>query len=88
VLTEWLTGLDEQEAISEARNYGLKEGCRIGLFALEPDGTVRTVTGRKRIEGGELRALPPENIQDMLEVATTSVQFTPGFGDLESWELA
>ena len=85
VQTEWLADIDEEEAVSEARKDGLTEGCRIGLFALERDGTLRTVTGWKRIEGGELKGLRPEDIQDMLEVVKVSVQLQPGSRDLGSW---
>ena len=51
--------------------------CRIGLFVFEPDVPVRTVAGWKKIKGGKLKRLRPEDISDMLQVATTSVQLEP-----------
>ena len=74
VHTEWLKADDEQEAISITQQYDFTEGCRIGLFVFEHDVPVRTVAGWKKIKGGKLKPLPSENISDMLQVATTSVQ--------------
>ena len=74
VHTEWLKALNEQEAISIAQQYDFNEGCRIGLFVFEHEAPVRTVAGWKKIKGGKLKPLPPEDISDMLQVATTSVQ--------------
>jgi hypothetical protein len=74
VHTEWLKADDEQDAISITQQYDFTEGCRIGLFVFENNVPVRTVTGWKKIKGGKLKPLPSENISDMLQVATTSVQ--------------
>jgi len=77
VHTEWLNAHDEQEAISITQQYDFTEGCRIGLFVFEHDVPIRTVAGWKKIKGGKLKRLRPEDISDMLQVATTSVQLTP-----------
>ncbi|MFH1716586.1 MAG: hypothetical protein ABIF19_04490 [Planctomycetota bacterium] len=83
--TQWLADMDEQEAILEARKYGLSEGMRVALVALERDGVVRMVAGWTRIKGGEVKGLRPEDIQDMFEAVKTSVQLQPGSGGFESW---
>ena len=74
VQTEWLKADDEQKAISITQQYDFNQGCRIGLFVFEQNVPVRTVAGWKKIKSGKLKPLPPEDISDMLQVATTSVQ--------------
>ena len=74
VWTEWLKAHNEQEAISIAQRYDFSDGCRIGLFIFEQDVPVRTVAGWKKTKRGKLKRLRPEDISDMLQVATTSVQ--------------
>ena len=74
VHTEWLRARNEQEAISITQEYDFNEGCRIGLFVFEHDVPVRTVAGWKKIKGGKLKRLRPEDISDVLQVATTCVQ--------------
>jgi hypothetical protein len=74
VHTEWLKAHNEQEAISITKQHDFKEGCRIGLFAFKHDVPVRTIAGWKKVKGGKLKRLRPEDISDMLQVATTSVQ--------------
>ena len=83
--TEWLADVDEQEAVSEARKYGLSEGMRVALFAREHDGVVRMVAGWTRIKSGEVINLRPEEIQDMFEAVKTSVQLELTSTDFESW---
>ena len=77
VHTEQLNAYDEKEAILIIQHYDFSEWCRIGLFVFEPDVPVRTVAGWKKIKGGKLKRLRPEDISDMLQVATTSVQLEP-----------
>ena len=74
VHTEWLKAHNEQEAISITQQYDFTEGCRIGLFVFENDVPVRTVAGWKKIKGGKLKRLGLEDISDILQVATISVQ--------------
>jgi hypothetical protein len=88
VHTEWLKAHNEQEAISITQQYNFTEGCRIGLFVFEHDTPVRTVAGWKKIKGGKLKPLRPEDISDMLQVATTSVQLEPSCGDSGQWKMA